>query len=230
MTKIIIVEDEQGLQTILKYNLEKEGYQTIPVMDGKKAIETIINEQPDLILLDWMLPHVSGVEICKVMRQNHDIRHIPVLMLTARGDEADKVSGLSIGADDYMTKPFSVPELMARIKALLRRAPPKPPKETKIFADMTVDFDKKQVMRGSRMVHIGPTEFRLLQIFLDEPERVFSRSELLKKVWGDAIYVEDRTVDVHVKRLRQALNAGGENDIIRTVRSAGYALSEIKKN
>ena len=230
MTKIIIVEDEQGLQTILKYNLEKEGYQTIPVMDGKKAIETIINEQPDLILLDWMLPHVSGVEICKVMRQNHDIRHIPVLMLTARGDEADKVSGLSIGADDYMTKPFSVPELMARIKALLRRAPPKPPKEAKIFADMTVDFDKKQVMRGSRMVHIGPTEFRLLQIFLDEPERVFSRSELLKKVWGDAIYVEDRTVDVHVKRLRQALNAGGENDIIRTVRSAGYALSEIKKN
>ena len=230
MTKILIVEDEQGLQTILKYNLEKEGYQTIPVMDGKKAIETISNEQPDLILLDWMLPHVSGVEICKTMRQNHDIRHIPVLMLTARGDEADKVSGLSIGADDYMTKPFSVPELMARIKALLRRAPPKPPKEAKIFADMTVDFDKKQVMRGSRMVHIGPTEFRLLQIFLDEPERVFSRSELLKKVWGDAIYVEDRTVDVHVKRLRQASNAGGESDIIRTVRSAGYALSEMKKN
>lgn len=230
MTKIIIVEDEQGLQTILKYNLEKEGYQTIPVMDGKKAIETILKEDPDLVLLDWMLPHVSGVEICKMMRQNHDIRHIPVLMLTARGDEADKVSGLSIGADDYMTKPFSVPELMARIKALLRRAPPKPPKEAKIFADMTVDFDKKQVMRGNRMVHIGPTEFRLLQIFLEEPERVFSRSELLKKVWGDAIYVEDRTVDVHVKRLRQALNAGGEADIIRTVRSAGYALSEMKKN
>ncbi|MBP5534106.1 MAG: phosphate regulon transcriptional regulator PhoB [Alphaproteobacteria bacterium] len=229
MTKIVIVEDEQGLQTILKYNLEKDGYQTIPVMDGKKALETILKEEPDLILLDWMLPHVSGVEICKTVRQNHDIRHIPVLMLTARGDEADKVSGLSIGADDYMTKPFSVPELMARIKALLRRAPPKPPKKTKIFADLTVDFDKKQVMRGNRMVHIGPTEFRLLQIFLEEPERVFSRLELLKKVWGDAIYVEDRTVDVHVKRLRQALNAGGEYDIIRTVRSSGYALSEMKK-
>ena len=229
MTKIVIVEDEQGLQTILKYNLEKDGYQTIPVMDGKKAVETILNEEPDLILLDWMLPHVSGVEICKTVRQNHDIRHIPVLMLTARGDEADKVSGLSIGADDYMTKPFSVPELMARIKALLRRAPPKPPKKTKIFADLTVDFDKKQVMRANRMVHIGPTEFRLLQIFLEEPERVFSRLELLKKVWGDAIYVEDRTVDVHVKRLRQALNAGGEYDIIRTVRSSGYALSEMKK-
>ena len=230
MTKILVVEDEEGLQTILKYNLEKEGYQTIAVMDGKKAIETILAEDPDLILLDWMLPHVSGVEICKMMRQNHDIRHIPVLMLTARGDEADKVSGLSIGADDYMTKPFSIPELMARIKALLRRAPPKPPKQAITFADMVVDFDKKQVMRGERMVHIGPTEFRLLQIFLENPERVFSRAELLKKVWGDAIYVEDRTVDVHVKRLRQALNAGGEDDIIRTVRSAGYALSEMKKN
>jgi len=225
MTKIIIVEDEQGLQTILKYNLEKEGYQTVPVMDGKKAIETIEKEDADLVLLDWMLPHLSGVEICKQMRQNHSIRHIPVLMLTARGDEADKVSGLSIGADDYMTKPFSVPELMARIKALLRRAPPKPPKETKVFADMTVDFDKKQVVRSSRQVHLGPTEFRLLQILLSEPEKVFSREDLLKGVWGDSIYVEDRTVDVHIKRLRQALNAGGEDDIIRTVRSVGYALS-----
>lgn len=225
MTKIIIVEDEQGLQTILKYNLEKEGYQTVPVMDGKKAIETIEKQDADLVLLDWMLPHLSGVEICKQMRQNHSIRHIPVLMLTARGDEADKVSGLSIGADDYMTKPFSVPELMARIKALLRRAPPKPPKETKVFADMTVDFDKKQVVRSSRQVHLGPTEFRLLQILLSEPEKVFSREDLLKGVWGDSIYVEDRTVDVHIKRLRQALNAGGEDDIIRTVRSVGYALS-----
>ena len=225
MTKIVIVEDEQALQTILKYNLEKEGYQTIPVMDGKKAIETIEKGEADLVLLDWMLPHLSGVEICKQMRQNHSIRHIPVLMLTARGDEADKVSGLSIGADDYMTKPFSVPELMARIKALLRRAPPKPPKETKTFADMVVDFDKKQVMRSDRLVHLGPTEFRLLQILLNEPEKVFSRNDLLKGVWGDSIYVEDRTVDVHIKRLRQALNAGGEDDIIRTVRSVGYALS-----
>ena len=225
MTKIVIVEDEQALQTILKYNLEKEGYQTIPVMDGKKAIETIEKGEADLVLLDWMLPHLSGVEICKQIRQNHSIRQIPVLMLTARGDEADKVSGLSIGADDYMTKPFSVPELMARIKALLRRAPPKPPKETKTFADMVVDFDKKQVMRSDRLVHLGPTEFRLLQILLNEPEKVFSRDELLKGVWGDSIYVEDRTVDVHIKRLRQALNAGGEDDIIRTVRSVGYALS-----
>lgn len=229
MVKILIVEDEQGLQTILKYNLENEGYQTVPVMDGKKALDTIISEVPDLILLDWMLPHVSGVEICKAVRQNHDIRHIPVLMLTARGDESDKVSGLSIGADDYMTKPFSVPELMARIKALLRRAPPKPPQKAKVFADLKVDIDRKQVMRGKRLVHLGPTEFRLLQLLMCEPERVFSRAELLKKVWGESIYVEDRTVDVHIKRLRQALNAGGEKDIIRTVRSMGYALSTIKK-
>ncbi len=229
MVKILIVEDEQGLQTILKYNLENEGYQTVPVIDGKKALDTIISEEPDLILLDWMLPHVSGVEICKAVRQNHDIRHIPVLMLTARGDESDKVSGLSIGADDYMTKPFSVPELMARIKALLRRAPPKPPQKAKVFADLKVDIDRKQVMRGKRLVHLGPTEFRLLQLLMCEPERVFSRAELLKKVWGESIYVEDRTVDVHIKRLRQALNAGGEKDIIRTVRSMGYALSTIKK-
>ena len=229
MVKIVIVEDEQGLQTILKYNLEKEGFETYPVVDGKKALDVIVNQQPDLILLDWMLPHVSGIEICKDIRQNHDVRHIPVLMLTARGDEADKVSGLSIGADDYMTKPFSVPELIARIKALLRRAPPKPPKKIKTFADMSVDFDKKQVYRSDRLVHLGPTEFRLLQVLMSNPEYVFSRAELLKAVWGDSIYVEDRTVDVHVKRLRQALNAGGENDIVRTVRSAGYSLSQAKK-
>ena len=229
MVKIVIVEDEQGLQTILKYNLEKEGYETCSVVDGKKALDTVISQQPDLILLDWMLPHVSGIEICKSIRQNHDIRHIPIMMLTARGDEADKVSGLSIGADDYMTKPFSVPELMARIKALLRRAPPKPPQEIKTFADMRVDFDKKQVYRADRLVHLGPTEFRLLQVLMSNPEYVFSRTELLKAVWGDSIYVEDRTVDVHVKRLRQALNAGGEADIVRTVRSSGYALSETKK-
>ncbi len=229
MTKIVVVEDEQGLQTILKYNLENEGYQTVQVLDGKKAVDTILKEEPDLILLDWMLPHVSGVEICKAVRQNHEVRHTPILMLTARGDEADKISGLSIGADDYMTKPFSVPELMARIKALLRRVPPRPARRVKVFADLRVDFDCKQVMRGERLVHIGPTEFRLLDILFQEPERVFSRAELLKYVWGDSIYVEDRTVDVHVKRLRQALNAGGEVDVIRTVRSAGYALSTLKK-
>lgn len=225
MTKILIVEDELGLQTILKYNLETAGYQTVQVMDGKKAMDVLLAEQPDLVLLDWMLPHVSGVDICRDLRQNHDVRHIPVLMLTARGDENDKVSGLNIGADDYMTKPFSVPELMARIKALLRRAPAKPVQGHKIFADLSVDFDTKQVKRGDRFIHLGPTEFRLLQIFMNSPEKVFSRDDLLTAVWGHAIHVEARTVDVHVKRLRQALNEGGRPDIIRTVRSMGYALS-----
>ena len=229
MTKILIVEDEEGLQTILKYNLQNEGYETVSVLDGKKAIATMIQSRPDLVLLDWMLPHMSGVDICKSVRQNHEWRHIPILMLTARGDEADKVSGLSIGADDYMTKPFSVPELMARIKALLRRAGPKPVPKNKSFADLKMDFAQKQVFWQGNPVHLGPTEFRLLNIFLDCPEKVFSRADLMKSVWGDSIYVEPRTVDVHVKRLRQALKAGGAPDLIRTVRSSGYALSDGQK-
>lgn len=229
MTKILIVEDEEGLQTILKYNLQNEGYETESVLDGKKALSTVARVCPDLILLDWMLPHVSGVDICKAIRQNHELRHIPILMLTARGDEADKVSGLSIGADDYMTKPFSVPELMARIKALLRRAGPKPVPKSKIFGDLKMDFSKKQVFWQDQPVHLGPTEFRLLNIFLDSPEKVFSRADLMKMVWGDSIYVESRTVDVHVKRLRQALSAVQAPDLIRTVRSAGYALTATQK-
>ena len=229
MTKILIVEDEEALVTILKYNLEKQGFATAAVMDGKKAIDTVKMEQPDLILLDWMLPHVSGVDICRALRQDHDLRHIPIIMLTARGDENDKVSALSIGADDYMTKPFSVPELAARIRALLRRAAPKPQKETVVYADLTVDFEKKLVQRGDRVVHLGPTEFRLLEVFLEAPEKVFSRESLLKAVWGHAIHVETRTVDVHVKRLRQSLNAGKEEDLIRTVRSMGYALTIQKQ-
>lgn len=225
MTKILITEDEAALQTILKYNLEKEGFETIAVMDGKLAVPTIEKEKPDLVLLDWMLPHLSGVEICKEVRRNHKIRQTPIIMLTARGEEADKVTGLSIGADDYMTKPFSVPELIARINALLRRITPKVSGEQKTFADLVLDEDKKQVTRGGRVVHLGPTEYRLLQVFLETPEKVLSREELLSAVWGHAIFVEARTVDVHVKRLRQALNKGGESDIIRTVRSSGYALS-----
>lgn len=224
MTKIMIVEDELGLQTILKYNLEKAGYETIQVTDGKKALEEIRLQEPDLILLDWMLPHSSGIDICKSLRQDHEIRHTLVLMLTARGDEADKVFGLTAGADDYLTKPFSVPELMARIRALLRRQVTKPVLEAKTYADIRVDFEKREVTRSGRQVHLGPTEFRLLQIFMSAPEKVFSREELLTAVWGHAIHVEARTVDVHVKRLRQALNAQKEKDVIRTVRSMGYAL------
>ncbi len=225
MTKILIVEDEAALQTLLKYNLEKQGYETVSVMDGKDVISTALAEKPSLILLDWMLPNVSGIDLCREIRKNFDLRKIPIIMLTARGDEADKVKGLSFGADDYMTKPFSVPELLARIAALLRRVQPiLTGQETKIFGDLIIDFAKHRVLRGLREVHLGPTEFRLLQYLMEKPGDVLSRETLLKLVWGGSVYVELRTVDVHIKRLRNALNAGGEPDIIRTIRSAGYAM------
>jgi two-component system phosphate regulon response regulator PhoB len=224
MTKILIVEDEAGLVTLLKYNLEKQGYETAVVMDGKEVMTTALMEKPDLILLDWMLPSVPGIDLCRDMRKTYELRNVPIIMLTARGDEADKVKGLSFGADDYMTKPFSVPELMARIGALLRRVQPAQPQENMSFGDIVMDFAKRRVMRGERPVHLGPTEFRLLQFLMEKPGDVLSRESLLKSVWGGSIHVELRTVDVHIRRLRRALNEGGEPDVIRTVRSAGYAL------
>lgn len=224
MTKIMIVEDEAALVTLLKYNLEKQGYETVCVMDGKEVMNTAMTEKPDLILLDWMLPNVQGIDLCRDMRKSYELRNIPIIMLTARGDEADKVRGLSYGADDYMTKPYSIPELMARIMALLRRVQPEQRQENLAFEDLTMDFAKRRVMRGDRPVHLGPTEFRLLQYLMEKPGVVLSREALLKLVWGGSIHVELRTVDVHIRRLRRALNEGGEPDIVRTVRSAGYAL------
>ena len=224
MTKIMIVEDETALVTLLKYNLEKQGYETVVVMDGKDVISTAITEKPDLVLLDWMLPNVQGIDICREMRRTYELRSIPIIMLTARGEEADKVRGLSFGADDYMTKPYSIPELMARIGALLRRVQPENRQDNLSYEDLTMDFAKRRVMRGERAVHLGPTEFRLLQYLMEKPGIVLSRESLLKLVWGGSIHVELRTVDVHIRRLRRALNEGGEPDIIRTVRSAGYAL------
>lgn len=224
MTKIMIVEDEAALVTLLKYNLEKQGYETVSVMDGKEVMNTAMTEKPDLILLDWMLPNVQGIDLCRDMRKSYELRNIPIIMLTARGEEADKVRGLSYGADDYMTKPYSIPELMARIIALLRRVQPEQRQESLSFEDLTMDFAKRRVMRGDRPVHLGPTEFRLLQYLMEKPGVVLSRESLLKLVWGGSIHVELRTVDVHIRRLRRALNEGGEPDIVRTVRSAGYAL------
>lgn len=224
MTRILIVEDEAALVTLLKYNLEKQGYETSSVMDGKDVLQTALAEKPDLILLDWMLPNMSGIDLCCEIRKSYELRQTPMIMLTARGDEADKVKGLSVGADDYMTKPFSVPELMARIAALLRRVAPTPVHENLSFADITMDFSQRRVMRGERNVHLGPTEFRLLQFLMEKPGHVLSRESLLKSVWGGSIFVELRTVDVHIRRLRRALNKSGEADLIRTVRSAGYAL------
>lgn len=225
MTKILIVEDEAGLVTLLKYNLEKQGFTTVSVSDGKEVMRVAGTEKPDLILLDWMLPNMTGVDLCREMRKTFEFRSTPIIMLTARGDESDKVKGLSYGADDYMTKPFSVPELMARIKALLRRVQPvSAPAEKKRLGDMVIDYGKMRVTRGDRVVHLGPTEFRLLQFLMEKPGEVLSREYLLKAVWGGSVFVELRTVDVHIRRLRRALNAGGEADIVRTVRSAGYAM------
>ena len=224
MTKILIVEDEQGLVTLLSYNLEKQGYTVLVCMDGQKVMNMVDTEKPNLILMDWMLPNVSGVELCQQIRQNYETKETPIIMLTARGDEVDKVKGLSQGADDYMTKPFSVPELMARIGALLRRTKINPVQETLSCAGIEMNFSTHQVTRDGIPVHMGPTEFRLLQELMQKPGHVISREDLLRLVWGGSIFVELRTVDVHIKRLRQILNFDKKPDIIRTVRSAGYAI------
>lgn len=222
--KIMIVEDEEDIVTLLRYNLEKEGFDTCFVMDGQKAFNEIKIEHPTLILLDWMLPGMSGIDICKQVRYDNDLRNVPIIMLTARGEEADKIRGLTVGADDYMTKPFSVPELIARIKALLRRVQPTKTKGELVFEDIKMDLATCRVSRGSRFVHLGPTEFRLLQYLMEKPRHVFLREQLLKEVWGADIHVELRTVDVHIRRLRKAMNEGGEKDLIRTVRAVGYSI------
>lgn len=220
---IMIVEDEEALALMLRYNLEKEGYKVAVESRGSKAIAEIEKNNPSVILLDWMLPEMSGVEICKLIRSKPDIKNIPVIMLTAKGEEEDKVKGLSAGADDYVTKPFSVPELMARVKSQLRRAPePQTEKELR-FEDIRMDLVEKKVFRGENYIHLGPTEFRLLKMLMETPGKVFSREFLLKNVWGDNIYVESRTVDVHIRRLRKSLNEFGP-DYIRTVRATGYAI------
>lgn len=222
--KIMIIEDEEDIVTLLRYNLEKEGFETCAVTDGEKAFNAIKINQPTLILLDWMLPGLNGVEICKQVRYDNDLRNVPIIMLTARGEEADKIKGLTIGADDYMTKPFSVPELIARIRALMRRVQPVKTKGELVFEDIKMDLATCRVFRGDRFVHLGPTEFRLLQFLMEQPRHVFPREQLLKEVWGADIHVELRTVDVHIRRLRKAMNEGGEPDLIRTVRAAGYSI------
>jgi two-component system phosphate regulon response regulator PhoB len=226
MTKplILIVEDEAALATLLRYNLEKEGYRVCEAGDGEEALAVAAERKPDLTLLDWMLPSLSGIEVCRQLRRKSATRDMPIIMLTARGEEGDKIRGLNTGADDYMTKPFSVPELMARVRALLRRAQPVAQKGSLVFADISMDLSAHRVIRGERAVHLGPTEFRLLQFFLQHPGTVFSREELLNSVWGPDIYVEPRTVDVHIRRLRKALNGDADADLIRTVRAAGYSL------
>jgi len=226
MTKplVLVVEDEAPLVTLLRYNLEKEGFQVCEASDGEEALIQIDERKPDLVLLDWMLPLVSGIEVCRRIRRSPKTRALPVIILTARGEESERVRGLDSGADDYVVKPFSVSELVARLRAVMRRAHPGTAQDVLHFADVELDTAGHRVTRAGRSVHLGPTEYRLLRYLMLHPGRVFSREQLLDAVWGHDIYVEARTVDVHIRRLRKALNIDGTVDVVRTVRSAGYAL------
>ena len=221
---ILIVEDEQALVTLLRYNFEAAGYEVATALDGDEALMAIAERRPDLIVLDWMLPSISGLEVCRQIRRKPETRDVPVIMLTARGEEADRVRGLDSGADDYVTKPFSPTELVARVRAVLRRSRPSTAEEALDYSGIHMDLAAHRVTRNGRPIHLGPTEFRLLRHFLEHPGRVFAREQLLDSVWGHDVYVEPRTVDVHIRRLRKAINGDGEPDVIRTVRSAGYAL------
>ena len=226
VASVLIVEDEEPLRVLLRYNLEAEGFDVTATADGDE-VETLIAEKlPDLILLDWMLPGLSGIEICRRLRARDQTRDIPVIMLTARGEEAERIRGLSTGADDYVVKPFSVPELIARVRGLLRRVNPDAVADRLEAGDIVLDRSARRVMRSGRDLNLSPTEFNLLEHLMRYPGRVFSRDQLLNAVWGHDIYVDDRTVDVHVGRLRKSLNRGRSADPIRTVRGAGYAFDE----
>ncbi len=221
----LIVEDEAPLVELVRYNLEKEGYEVEVAMDGEEALLLIEERQPDIVILDWMLPKLSGIEVCRRLRAKAETRNLPIIMLTARAEETDRVRGLDQGADDYLTKPFSMTELVARIRAVMRRIRPALAEDVVVVGDLSVDRSAHRVARNGVEVHLGPTEFRLLDHFIQHPGRVFSREQLLDAVWGSDIYVEARTVDVHIGRLRKALAKGGGEDLIRTVRSAGFALN-----
>jgi two-component system phosphate regulon response regulator PhoB len=226
MPKVLIVEDEEPVALMLRYNLEAEGYAVDWCERGDDAEIRLRESTPDLILLDWMLPGISGIELCRRLRARPETERVPVVMLTARGEEQERIRGLGTGADDYVVKPFSVPELMARVRALLRRAKPETLSSTLAAGDLSLDREMHRVRRGSRELHLGPTEFRLLEFLMQSPGRVFSREQLLDGVWGRDVYVDERTVDVHVGRLRKAINRGKAKDPIRTVRGSGYAFDE----
>ena len=224
--RILIVEDEEPLTLLLRYNLEAEGYEVDAAARGDEAQLRLQETAPDLVILDWMLPGLSGIELCRRLRARPETKTLPIIMLTARGEESEKVRGLATGADDYMVKPFSVPELLARVKALLRRASPERVASVLAVGDIELDRDKKRVSRASRAIDLGPTEYRLLEFLMERPGRVFSRAQLLDSVWGNESYIDERTVDVHVGRLRKALNRPKEIDPIRTVRGSGYAIDD----
>ena len=225
---VLIVEDEAPLQELLTYNLQRAGFDVEQAFDGEQALNLVAERTPDLILLDWMLPHISGIELCRQFRRRSETTNIPIIMLTARAEEGDRLRGLNTGADDYVTKPFSVEELIARMRAVLRRVRPAFADELLTFADLTMDLAAHRVTRGEEEVHLSPTEFRLLRQLLERPGRVFSRDQLLDLVWGHDQDVELRTVDATIRRLRRALNEGGRQDLLRTVRAAGYALDHAE--
>ena len=227
-TTILIVEDEEAIVTMLRYNLEKEGYNVESTDDGEEALTMVKEHRPDIIVLDWMLPSMSGIEVCEALRRNNDTKGIPIIMLSARGEEGDRIQGLDAGADDYMIKPFSPSELNARIRAVFRRFRPSLSEKELTFSDVRMDLAGHKVWRADHEIHLSPTEFSLLQYLMEHPGRVFSREQLLDSVWGHDIYVELRTVDVHIRRLRKGLNPNDDlPELIRTVRSAGYALEEV---
>ncbi|MFZ0267852.1 phosphate regulon transcriptional regulator PhoB [Caulobacter sp.] len=221
---VLVVEDEDALATLLHYNLDKEGYVVGVAGDGEEALTMASERAPDLVILDWMLPKVSGIEVCRRLRGRSETRNVPIIMLTARGEESDRIRGLDTGADDYVVKPFSMIELTARVRAVLRRIRPGLADDRITVGDIVIDRVAHRVKRQGKEVHLGPTEFRLLDYLMQHPGRVFSREQLLDAVWGSDVYVEARTVDVHIGRLRKALNGDIDGDPIRTVRSAGYSL------
>ena len=221
---ILIVEDEPPQVEVLRYNLESAGFRTAVATGGEEALLLVEEEDPKLVILDWMLPDLSGIEVCRRLKARSETRALPVIMLTARGEEGDRVRGLDSGADDYLVKPYSPGEMIARVRAVLRRTHPELADQVLEFADVTMDLARHKVTRDGKLIHLGPIGFRLLCTLMERPGRVFSREQLLDKAWGRSIYVETRTVDVHVRRLRKALNAEGGPDLIRTVRGAGYAI------
>jgi len=223
---VLIVEDEPDISEVIRYNLSRAGYRVRNTLDGEEGLIMIKEEKPDVLILDWMLPSVSGLEICRALRRQKDTRDIGIIMLTARGEELDRVQGLESGADDYISKPFSPAELVARVASVLRRSKPVTSQESLMYADIEMDLTTFRVKRSGRYISLGPTEYRLLRHFLENPKRVYSREQLLDAVWGPDIVVEARTVDVHIRRLRKALNSENGADLIRTVRSAGYALEK----
>jgi two-component system phosphate regulon response regulator PhoB len=225
--RVMVVEDEEALSVLLKYNLESEGYRVDTELRGDEAEIALRESVPDLLVLDWMLPGLSGIELCRRLRARPETQRLPIIMLTARGEESERIRGLSTGADDYVVKPFSTPELMARVKAMLRRARPEIVASVLKVGELELDRETHRVYRNGREIKLGPTEFRLLEFFLQAPGRVFSRAQLLDGVWGEDIYVDDRTVDVHIGRLRKSINIGKMRDPIRTVRGAGYSLESI---